>query len=254
MTQPPAPPGRRGDMQLIIIAMVLGVLAVVLTNVLIIRIRAAESETITLYRLKSRFEAGDKLRAKDVEEVAFPAKFKDAASYWIQGDEIGQVYKDLKFYRPAGTNEILSWAMFGKGRAPNTLDIPPDKRWKTVAVNTRTAPGILQPGHAVDIYATFRVGGAYRTLLVLENVDVAAVGNRTEASETGGRRSNDRKIIVELTTQEATELMTVEHYLDKPEFDILIRNAGSLKGLQLTDDGINPEVLDIVSGPRPDER
>lgn len=247
-SQPPAGSGRRGDMQLIIVAIALGVLAMVLTNLLIIHIKNVEGDTITIWRLKRSFAPGDAMKEGDVERLAFPRRYEESAKYWVKGDDIQSIYRREKFERPAGMNEIVSYAMFGRGEVGHTVDIPADKRWKTLAVNTRTAPGNLEPGMKVDIYATFPVGGSIRTLLVLENIKVAVVGDRTGPQTSRRQSSTYRKVGLELTTRQGVELTTVERYLEKPEFELFVRSSDEPRDLQIVEDGINPEVRKIVMG------
>ena len=256
MDQPrPTTPTGTGGAKLMIVAVLLAVVAVLLTNFYIEMIRREVTEKgFKVYKLTKPLSRDTPLEKKHVEPVAVPKKF--AASFRSL-NTINEI--DLKIYlaeraplqRSAKEGELLTYEMFtSEGGRNLDQNIRKGKRWVSLPINSRTVPGALRPGMFVDIAGTFPTGGSLpETLPVMELVKVEALGTRVAvASENDTRRSAARRyqtLTIEVTPEEAAKLTEVQKLLEG-EFDLLLRNPDDNERPNIPNGGVNPVLVDLV--------
>lgn len=234
---------------LIIVAIVLGLITVVMTNIYINMVRAdVEGRSMHVYRMNKNLEPGDELDIyKDLVAVSVSDKFRDgmeAMSITIsEPGDLPVVYHDQPVNRRVNQGEFLSPGFFtGSGK---TVDykVPKGKRGTPLEINARNAPGLLRPGMYIDISANLQKPGekTSQAMRVMERVKVLAVGSVTEEAP-GSRRINFNTITVETEPSEDLALLTIAKFVGKDGFDISIRNPSDLDARV----GINKEVLRVL--------
>ncbi len=250
----PSPP--TGSTRLVLVAGLLAVLAVVLTNVYIERVRTQATESsFNAYVLARTVRSGDQLKSEYVKPVKVPEKFKDSFKDLGAMDEEDyrvRLADKERFQRSANAGDILTYAMFitptGKDLDRN---ITTGRRMISLPINSRTAPGALHEGMYVDIEGAFHTGASVpETLPVMERVKVIALGTRTVYDEQGGsrRRRQSRSfktITIEVTPDEATQLSMVQR-ITIGEFELHLRHPDDRVQAKIPEGGINPAVLQLI--------
>ena len=251
MSQQPAPPppippikpagAQSGNTVLVIVALVMGLVTVLLTNVYIRQIRQeAEGREMRVWILLKNMELGEKLKAsKHLRAESVPEKFKDTYSGRV--DKLDN-YDGRSFEQPAREGAILTTAMFVEGDGQRQLEVPEGQRAVVLPISSRIAPGMLRPGTFIDIHASFTTPGQPpRIHWVLQKAKVAAVGTRTaEGSSSGSRSFSTITIFVDEAQTEA--ILTVNRFVGEKGFDITLLNPLTPRRHL----GVNPEVLAIL--------
>jgi pilus assembly protein CpaB len=143
--------------------------------------------------------AEDVFRGQMIEEhllksMKFPSKLVPEWAFTDKEEVIGRVAKSTTF-----TGEIFhSEALLPEGARPG---LPVPKGVRAVAVKIDESSGVdyhLEPGSRVDVVASFQVreGAKQKTIArtILENVEVAAVGQRTHAIVTTSEEDEGRNV------------------------------------------------------------
>lgn len=256
MNQAPVPnQPDEGNPKLLIIAIALAVVAVVLTNIYIERVRRqVEENSFDVYVLTRAVRPGDRMTERDVRKLAVPQKFKDSFEGLGAMDEAGlktRLAERETLQRAASAGSVLTYAMFlAEGGDDLDRNIAPGKRLVSLPVNSRTAPGALREGMFVDIEATFATGASLPvTLPVMENVKVVALGTRTVYDDDTGARQRPiaryQSITIEVSPDEATHLSMVQRLMIG-DFDLHLRNPRDAARPKIPEGGINPAVLDLI--------
>ena len=227
---------------LLIVAVVMALFVVVLTNVYITLVRReVEDQGIVVYRLKRDVTPGYKIREQDLEQVRIPKAFAEYGSEYIKPadlpNQLGRaVLSGAKQGSPFTTQ------LFTKDSQQLDFQIAEGMRGCPLPISSRTAPGILRPGMYIDLYATFPMPGQLpKTLAVMERVKVVAVGSVTEGDESD-RRISYSTVTVEVDPEAAKALLAISKFIGREGFDPLVRQPRDTSGLT----GINPEVLKLV--------
>lgn len=259
MTQANTPhPSSLGGAKLVIVAIALGLAAVVLNYFYVQGVRRAENETsFKAYILTRAMRAGERIKERDVNVVTLPQRFEQSfhnIGAVNESDWLGDVNKQVQ--RSVSAGSILRREDFQPPTDTRELDIDitPNMRRVSLPVNSRTISGMLRAGMWVDIEAPFQTGGALPTILpVLERIKVIAVGTQVVGADdsAGPSRapSSYHTITIEVTPQDATNLAMIER-LAAGDFEIQIRNPGDTKYVKIPppsgDSGINPAVMDLL--------
>ncbi len=250
-TTSPLPPG---NTRLVVVALVLAVLSVVLTNFYISSVRKQNQlDSFRVYILQIPRAAGDKIRRKDVRAVRVP----DTPTFREAFDQIGAIDQtglDIRMTqkeplkRNASSGQILMFRHFtSEDRQAIDQKIARGKRLKVLSINSRTVPGALRVGMFVDLEAAFGSQRGLVVLPVMERVKVIALGNTT-AYDTAGRsrrQSRYNSITIEVTPRQATQLNQIERTMTG-DFDLAVRNPGDTALIKIPSGGINSKVLDLI--------
>lgn len=254
----PPHPSPLGGAKLVVVALLLGLAAVILNYFYVRGVREAESESsIRIYVLTRSLRAGDRIKERDVNAVSLPYRFEQSfrdIGAVNESDWKGDINKQVQ--RPVKEGSILRREDFQPPTEARDLDIEitPNMRRVSLPVNSRTISGMLRAGMWVDIEAPFQTGGALPTILpVLERVKVIAVGTQVVGEDDAAGRSRTptsyHTITIEVTPQDATNLAMIER-LAAGDFEIQIRNPGDTKYVKIPppsgDSGINPAVMDLL--------
>jgi len=246
--------GSTGGGKLVLVALGLAIVAVVLTNVYIERVRRQVSQnTFEVYVLARSVAPGVEFINKDVRKIRLPEQFKSAFDQMGYMDEGGVTTRAGRnsFQRSAAEGEILTYGMF---IPPSGTDIdrliPDGQRMISLPVNSRTAPGALQEGMYVDLEALFRTSSPLpEPITVMERVKVIALGTRTiYDTEEGTRRRfsrNFQTITILVTPEDATTLTAVRQ-LAVGEFELHLRNPDDTRHPKIPEGGVNPRLLRLI--------
>lgn len=256
MTQHPGTPSTQArGTRSVILAFVLALLAVILTNLYIANVRRqVERESFVAYTLTRSMLPGDKIRKADVKEILVPRSFEESFKLLGAIDDTSlqiRLAEARPLERSAAQGDILRFAHFNAPEdTEHDRDITAGKRRVSLPVNARTVPGALRAGMYVDIEAAFNTGGGLpEVLTVIENVQIKAVGTRTITDESSGERVRRygafNSISIEVEPQQATELSMIER-IAVGEFELHIRNPSDKGTPKIRSGGINPEVLDLI--------
>lgn len=250
-TPQPGAPGQneatnKANFSLILIAVALGIVAVLLHTWYVARIRAEQRQgQITIFRLNNAIEPGDELERDDLTPVQIYAR--DRAHY-VEAlktitaaeldEQLGQAFK-----RPAASGEYLSYHLFVPYAEGGAVQPAKGKRAVPISVARESAPSSLQVGQLVDISAMLQPqGGRLQSTLILERVNVLAVGDKTQPDPTGRpRRYNTITIEIDPDIKEA--LKTIEAYAEQNEFIVAIRRHDDFTTSLPPNARINPQVI-----------
>ena len=246
MSQAETSSSQGGSVKLVAVSFILALITVVLTNIYINRIREQVSAaTFTVYELTRSVQPGDTFAATDVREKIVPLEFRDSFDRAIQPSEISTWYGQ-RIRRSASQSEIVTFEMFSSTLNKRQMDkIPRGMRWISVPINGRSAP-IIRPDVKVDLVAVFEVRGQTErvALTVMENIRVIAVGQRTAEDENSRTRTSNT-ITIQVTDEEANDMITIQDFLGESVFTLVIR--GTLDtDVKIVGGGINPRVKQLV--------
>ena len=235
--------GGEGSTTLIIVALAMGALTVLLTNLYISAVRAeARGERITVYKLTRNVEPGDVLNPRsDLREVYIPQTFAESMSDAITPAALDN-WIDQPILRFAPEGAPLTFDLYTAEAADFATQIAPGMRGTPLPLNSRDAPGVLRPGMFIDLsMTTTDAQGSPETLPVMQRVRVIAVGGDTEPGGPGG--SSYSTITVEVRPEEALALQTISAFIGREGFGVSVRNPRD----EETDFiGINPAVQELV--------
>lgn len=249
-TNAQTPPGSN---RLIIIAAVVGLLAVILVNVYVAMVkRQTQAGDFGVYRLTTSLKPGDKLAEKHVKATRMPKQYKDSFEGMVIEEPFGNdsqltALMGERVQASARRNQFLSHDLFtNAGDTELDTRINPNLRLVALPVNPKTLPGNLQPGMVVDIEALFP-GGNLNVLPVLERATVFSVGTRSIADDAESDRRQQRftTISLQVTPAEATSLEKIKK-LVIGDFELHLRNPNDNSTPKIPDGGINPQVLRML--------
>ena len=220
---------RKGSTNLVIVAIIIAVVAVILNIIYITQLKNKNTETtFVIYKLKTSVDRGDKFDANDdVIAQRIPDSLYDSFSQYVKGKSI-DTYRGQRFQKPAMQGELLAADLFTQSDFESTIGkIAVGMRRVAIPINSKTAPGGLRVGAFIDIEANFSNNPAKPDIQpVMEFVKVKAVGKWG--------------IDIEITPKQATMFSTIAKVVG--EFEIQLRNAGDDERPKIPGGGINPKV------------
>lgn len=242
----PGKPG--GNTALLAVAISLGVVAA-LANIYYLNAQAERfrTETFTVYRVTRSFDAGEKIKMKDLSTDQLPKTVEESFANAVPKESI-ENYLNIPLRRPIRQSEILTWDVFTGTSTSEDMGIRSGYAAVGLPVNKETAPISLEPNAYIDITAMVRAPGKEPTpMLILEKVRVVQVGNRVAGDEIDSRRrlSSYSQVMVEVKPEEDLTLKALRNYMDDYEFDIRMRYPGD-DLTQIKTGGVNPEVLALL--------
>lgn len=246
--------------KLVIVAVVLAVMAVILTNLYITQIRNQNRlASFPIYILQVHMSPGDRIRKRDIREVLVPdtPTFREAFDQQIGA--IDKTALDIRISqkeplrREVQAGEILLFRHFTSPEfSAIDQNITRGKRLKVLSINSKTVPGALRVGMYVDLEAAFQTQYGVQVLSVMERVKVIALGTTTsyEAATRRGSQARFSSITIEVTPDQATQMNLIERTMIG-DFDLTIRNPGDTELTKIPTGGINPAVVELVERRRP---
>lgn len=230
---PNQPKKEAGNTNLLLIAMLLALLAVVLNVVLINKISAAnEVGTFTVWQLTRPVKDGDKISDRDLKQVSIPTSQEPAYANAIKSrlELINWMQNTVKMDAPDGAT--VTYDLFAGSTGERAL-VRLGYRRVGLQVDNRAMPAELAPGDLVDIYAPL----PGETILVIENIRLIAMNRGRTAVE------------LELSVKHVDILLSMMAKLDRQPFIVVKRNPNDNK--MIYPEGVNPMVYDLLDKPRP---
>lgn len=232
LPQPGSPPPQ-GNITLVIVAMVMGFVAVVVTNIYVADTREqVKAQTRTYYRLNKNIPGGQAINvSKDLEPVQVPMGFEDAFPGAVEDTS---QYNNEVLTRDVKQREVLRADMFTSEGLDGKGQIPEGHAVKTIRIDRNNLSAAVQRNSQVDVYAVFKQEGSDAVMKVLNAVQLL-------------RRSSDRVDLL-LPKNVVKQVMAVEAYYgfqDKKGFELV----GLPPTVEKTDwigDGVNPAVLTLI--------
>jgi Flp pilus assembly protein CpaB len=248
-----------GSAKLVIVAVLLAMFAVVMTNFYIEMVRRdVASSSFDVYVLSRSVHPGDRLDKKITKLESVPDKFRKSFERMGAIDEASlktRINDKKTFKRRASAGDIITFSLFDMP-AGKDIDkhITVGLRMISLPINSRTVPGALHEGMYVDIEAGFLTGGAIaESLPVMERVKVIALGKSTvydiDATDRRRRQRSYQTITIEVTPDEATQLRMVQ-YIMVGEFELHMRNPIDKSRSKIPDGGINAAVIQLIDRQR----
>jgi hypothetical protein len=174
-----SPPGMvppQGTVTLTIVAIVMGFLAVVVTNMYIADSRAqVRAQVKTYYRFNKELPVGRVIDvAKDLEPVQIPAGFEDAFPGAVEDTS---QYEGGILTRRVTDRQVLRQDMFTSAGGTEIGPIPDGHVVKTIRVDRINLSTTIQRNGYVDVYAVFKQEGSDVARKVLNRVQILHRGN-----------------------------------------------------------------------------
>jgi len=201
---------RRQVLKLVLLPVLVGLVAVSGTYALVQRVAPEPPEEVQVVAAARAVAAGTTLAASDLVLKAVPPALTGPETMSDLSQVVGKVTRV-----PLVPGELVfrSKLVLPGGGAGLGTHVPPGYRAVTVAADeVKAVAGLLQPGDRVDVIATFsqEVAGAEKTRLLLEDVQVLAVGKATEVAA-GGRDAGElRSVTLAVTPEQAIALTLAE--------------------------------------------
>jgi len=249
-TSSPSPqgsaPSRRANVPLILVALGLGLVAVIANSVYINHIRSVqEGNKFTIYTLVRPVEPGDELRREDIKSVEMYERDRE---HYERG--IGAITKEAlstklgqAFTKYAESGQYLTYNLLTSESRTGSYELRKGMRAHVLPIDRDTTPPILMPNDTVDIMAYLEPpSGRSQTYLIQERVRVLAVGERTAKSQ--GRSGSFSTVTIEVTPEQAQQLSTILRYAPDDAFQLNPRNPGDLQ--ETLNGEINPQVLNLL--------
>lgn len=254
------PPNRPGaslagpSPRLLLVAVLLAVASVVLTNLYVAQVRAqVDQQSFEVFLLTASVQPGEVLRQNNVRSVRVPMSFAtsfEQLGYVDRSALEARMYDREPVQRAATQNAIVTFSLFTPpGGADIDRQITPGRRWISLPINSRTAPGSLRIGMFVDLEGVF-IGEDGRTTIlpVMERVKVIALGDETmfDPDDMAARRRSFQTMTIEVSPAEATQLNMAQRVV-VGEFHLHMRNPGDEQLVKIPEGGVNPRVMSLVS-------
>ena len=250
--KPPAPVGSGppvNSTKLVIVALLLGLAAVIMVNLYILGVKNSVKEgEFQFFRLRVAKDVGQILSNEDVELVSVPESYRDSFRDVVEVENGEPLRLGDPFTRRAEQNEPLTNRMFDDLTADESRRlINSGFRGVALPVVSKLLPNPLKTEMRVDLIAPVRgPGGRQESMVVMENVRVVSVGQRTILDDkSGGGRTNGNfeTLTLEVRPKEALLLEDISREVQKGGvFSVLLRSPEDR--LSTFPDGeINPELL-----------
>lgn len=233
--------------RVLLIAVIVGVIAVGLVQLYISRVKTASQpgEMLAFLAAGQKIPAYSTIGSNMIAQVTVPAKYapSDAIPLRDMQEVAGQVVnKDIE----KGQLIRLSDFELTSGSAVDVTEtIPEGFRAVTLPVNQVTSnAGLIRPGDHVDVVGTFmrpvgatKGGGEKATITIMQNMLVLAVGQKVGEPLGGGESELDRRkglqysTITLLADLKRAEILTFA--MDRGDLSFLLRNANDLETVQV---------------------
>jgi Flp pilus assembly protein CpaB len=160
---------------LLLVSLGLGLVVVVIYNVHIHSVRkAAQGQSIELIALARDVDAGEKLKAEDLEVKTVPKQYQESLGSVAIGDDMQYVVEQT-VNRSLEKGRWLQWEYITSGGGPPGTPIKPGCVAIAIPLDSKLSPGdILRPNDRVNILGM--IGG--KACRILKGVTVLAVAGK----------------------------------------------------------------------------
>lgn len=233
--------------RVLLIAIIVGVIAVVLVQVYISKIKEENKpgEMLTFLAARQKIPAYSSIGSNMIGQMTVPDKYapSDAIPTRDIQEVTGQVVnKDIE---KGQLIRLSDFELTSTGAVDVTQTIPEGFRAVTVPVNQVTSnAGLIRPGDHVDVLGTFlrptgatKGGGEKATVTIMQNMLVLAVGQRVgeplggDKSELDRRKGLQYSTLTLLADLRRAEILTFA--VDRGNLSFLLRNSNDLDTVQV---------------------
>lgn len=219
-----------GSGTLVAVGLGLAVLAVILMNVYVeLRVSAAQEDTITIFKFNGSLDAGTEIEPKHITPVEIPESFAKAFGADVireRPDSPGTPADGLGFElnSPVVQGEALRSSLFtGEGRRAARNNPELGEHQIALSVDSDDQPADLAPGDRIDLYGAIPMSRSTQYMVVMEYVEVAAVGERRTVSGDGKQANKYGSITINIDPKQVPLLFDIQQRLPDNEFRISLR-------------------------------
>lgn len=220
-----------GSSTLVIVGVVLAVLAVILMNVYVeMRVSAAKQDSVTFFRYTGDLEAGKIVERGDFTAIQVPANMtkafgNDAIRETSPGSGIPADGFRIELMVDVVEEEVLKSSHFINQRGLASRNLPPlGEHQIAISVDSEDQPANLSPGDRIDLYGAIPLSRSNEYMVVMEYVEVAAVGERRSEGGEGARANKYGSITINIDPKQVPLLFDIQQRLPDKEFRISLRS------------------------------
>jgi len=233
--------------RVLLIAVIVGVIAVILLQVYISKVKAESKpgEMLTFLAARQKIPAYSSIASNMIGQMTVPSRYapSDAIPTRDIQEVTGQVVnKDIE---KGQLIRLSDFELTATGGVDVTETIPEGFRAVTLPVNQVTSnAGLIRPGDHVDVLGTFlrptgatKGGGQKATVTIMQNMLVLAVGQRVgeplggDKSELDRRKGLQYSTLTLLADLRRAEILTFA--MDRGNLSFLLRNSNDLDTVQV---------------------
>jgi len=243
-----------GSGQLVVIGFVVAIIAVILMNLYVeMRVAAAQEDEITYFQFRGDKDAGDTIEASDLVEISVPRRYKEAFGQDAIGESTtrpGTPADGPGFTLNSSVvrGEVLRSSLFiDSGRRASRNDPEKGERQIALSVESEKQPANLAPGDRIDLLGAIRQARTVDYEVVMEYVEVAAVGERRVESGDGTRSSRYGSITINVKPDQVKQLLAIQDRLPDGQFRIALRASADPSTPETGKEAVvNPKVLEML--------
>lgn len=243
-----------GSGTLVAVAAGLAIFAVILMNVYIeMRVSAAKEDSVTYFQFTQALAAGTEIEKVHVKPVEVPVSMAEAFGL----DAINELSNrpgtpadglgfDLNQDVIAG--EILRASLFtGAGQRAGRNNPELGKHQIAISVDSEDQPANLAPGDRIDLYGAIPMARSVKNEVIMEYVEVAAVGERRSESTGNARDNKYGSITINIDPKQVPLLFDIQNRLPEKQFRISLRAPNDTRtDITGGEAKINEKVLDAL--------
>jgi pilus assembly protein CpaB len=201
---------RRRILKLILVPVLVGLVAVSATYAYLQRLAPPPAEEVRVVAAARAMPAGTVLTAADLVLTGVPPSLAGPEAV----TDLAQAEGKVTLVPLVPGELVLRSKLVHPGSGPGLGGhLPPGYRAVTVAADeVRAVAWLLRPGDRVDVIATFprEVAGADKSRLLLEDIQVVAVGRSTGVASGNGPGGEVRSVTLAVTPEQAIALTLAE--------------------------------------------
>jgi len=121
------------------------------------------------------------------------------------------------------------------------------ERQIALSVDTQHQPANLEPGDRIDLLGAIPRASTFKYKVVMENVEVVAVGERRVGPDAGPRAARYGSIVINIKTDQVKQLFAIQDRLPDGQFRVVLRAPNDLATSETDNAGVvNPKVLEML--------
>jgi len=215
------------------------------------RIAESRANEVAYFAFVGDMQAGERIELGDLKVIKIPSQYANA----FGDDAIGEsADKPGTPVEGLGTTlnvsvregEVLRSGLFvGPIRGGPRVDPSLGERQIALSVESDKQPANLEPSDRVDLLAAIPRARSYEYHVVMENVEIAAVGERRVDADARAARYDS--ITINIKPDQIKQLLAIQDHLPDGQFRIALRAPIDSATSETDNAGVvNPEVLEML--------
>ena len=245
-----------GTGMLVLIGAGIALFAVILMNIYVeMRVKAAQEDDIIYFQFRGDKEAGAEIELTDLELIRIPKRYQkafgqdaiteSAANPGVPADGPG-----FPLHTSVVKGEVLRSSLFtDASRRSVRSDPKKGERQIALSVESEKQPANLAPGDRIDLLGAIPTArsGTFKYMVVMEYVEVAAVGQRRVETSDSGRSTRYGSITVNVKPEQVKQLLAIQDRLPDRQFRISLRSQQDGSTPETGKEAVvNPDVLETL--------